>query len=101
MSFTGFRACKGCPDRAKCLTAFCNRRPVDCQHLKDQRALFMAAHTPPPRPERSLPVVPPVRHDARMSLTEASQLVLDHWDKFGERGFPAAIEVLRRVLAQR
>jgi len=103
LSFTGFRACKGCPDRAKCLTAFCNRRPIDCSHLKDQRALFMKAHTPAPRPDRSLPVVPttPPDPDGRMSLTQAAQLVVDHWDQFGERAFPAAVEVLRRVLARR
>jgi hypothetical protein len=100
MSFTGFRACPGCPDRAKCLTAFCNRKPVDCQHLKDQRALFMAAHTPAPRPERSLPPVPAPQLGP-MTLTEAAQLVVDHWDQYGERAFPAAVEVLRRVLARR
>lgn len=40
------------------------------------------------------PIPPQVR--SRMSLLEAAELTLSHWDRLGERAFDAALDVLER-----
>lgn len=76
-----FKPCKGCPERLLCIQEFYRDGSVDCRHMKQIS-----------KASKKLPESPP------MSLVEASEVVIRHWDLYGERGFEAAITLLRRVL---
>lgn len=49
-------------------------------------------------PAARRPVAPQIR--SRMSLLEAAELTLSHWDTHGERAFDAALDVLERKVKE-
>lgn len=77
------RFCPNCPARLDCATRHYAGEQIDCAAVK-------AAHAP----HDAIPDDPP------LELAEAAAIVLRHWDLHGERGFEAAITLLRRVLAR-
>jgi hypothetical protein len=81
-----FRACSGCPDASWCATRRFAGDQVDCAEVK--------AAAPPKETSAALvSEVPP-------TLAEAAGITIRHWEMFRDRGFDAAINLLRRVLAR-
>lgn len=77
------RFCPNCPERLECATLRYAGETVDCAAVKARHA-----------PRDAIPDDPP------LDLPEAAAIVLRHWDLHGERGFDAAITLLRRVLSR-
>jgi hypothetical protein len=71
---------------------YAEERQPDCTHIKrlhklEQRMLPRHNQSEPPKADLH-----------PLGLLEASEIVLRHWDLYGERGFDAAITLLRRVV---
>lgn len=87
---SGFRPCHRCPTAIACAASPYAGKPRDCAGvLAADRA--RAGTSGPPEP-----VAPPT--DPQMTLREAAEVVVRHWQQLGARGFEAAIALLQRVL---
>jgi hypothetical protein len=82
----GFRACSGCPDASWCATRRFAGDQMDCVAVK--------AAAPPKEVQVATTT------EAPPTLAEAAGIAIRHWELFRERGFDAAINLLRRVLAR-
>lgn len=69
------------------------------RHLRHDCDAVKAAYRP--RSARQAEPAPVVNNpDQRLTIMEAAQIVIRHWDLHQERGMDAAVELLRRVVAR-